>query len=127
MHPGWAWVLLIDVNTAYASADARMRGAGSLQGHSYDIEGRRLRRKDPGTMWRHRWRRSVRLAVVVTAFVLSGVGIARAQQAPGSQTPQSGQTKMPNMPGMRMPNDLGIVSGVVTKSSGGPVSGAAVG
>ena len=77
-------------------------------------------------MWRHCWRPSVRLAVVVTVFVLSGVGTVGAQQAPGSQTSQAGQTKMPNMPGMRMPNDLGIVSGVVTKASGGPVSGATV-
>ena len=74
-------------------------------------------------MWRHCWRQSVRLAVV-TVFVLSGVGIAGAQQAPGNQASQAGQTQTPNMPGMRMPNDLGIVSGVVTKASGGPVIGA---
>jgi hypothetical protein len=67
----------------------------------------------------------VRLAVV-TVFVLSGLGIAGAQQAPGNQASQAGQTQTPNMPGMRMPNDLGIVSGVVTKASGGPVIGATV-
>src|SRR2546426_3752914 len=96
-----------------------------LQRHSHIFERRGLRRKDPGVMWRDCWRQSARLAVV-TVFVLSGVGIAGAQEAPANQGSQAGQTQVPNMPGMRMPNNLGIVSGVVTKASGGPVSGATV-
>jgi hypothetical protein len=51
-----------------------------------------------------------------------------AGAAHAGQQPPAGQTPMPNMPGMRMPApDLGLVSGTVTKATGGAaVSGATV-
>src|SRR5262245_13037228 len=76
-------------------------------------------------MLRDFWRRPARLTLVIV-FVLSGVGMAAAQQTPSNQSSQAGQTQTPHTPGMRMPTDLGIVSGVVTKASGGPVVGATV-
>jgi len=55
--------------------------------------------------------------------VLSGARAAYAQQPPAGQKPAA---PAPMPPGMKMPADLGIVSGTVTKASGGPVSGATV-
>src|SRR5262245_4450550 len=76
--------------------------------------------------WKDCWRQGAR-AALVAVFVVSATGMAGAQQAGGGQAP-AGQAQMPNMPNMRMPaaQDLGIVSGTVSKASGGPVSGATV-
>jgi carboxypeptidase family protein/carbohydrate-selective porin (OprB family) len=75
--------------------------------------------------WRYGLVRWAHLAVV-TILVMGGAVVASAQ-AQRPPTPPAGQTQTPNMPGMRMPaQDLGIVSGTVTKSSGDPVTGATV-
>src|SRR5262245_1903867 len=76
-------------------------------------------------MRRDSGRRSLRLATVAMV-VLIGARTAEAQQKPAPPPPPAGQAPMPNMPGMKMPADLGIVSGTVTKSSGGTVAGATV-
>jgi hypothetical protein len=68
------------------------------------------------------------VCLAIVACVLNGFGVAHAQpQTAGGQTQPAGQTPMPNMPGMRMAADnLGNIAGVVTKASGGSVSGATV-
>jgi hypothetical protein len=61
----------------------------------------------------------LRAAIVMVCVVAPG-SAAYAQQNPAGQAPT------PNMPGMQMAQDLGIVTGVVTKAGGGPVAGATV-
>ncbi|HEX5111108.1 MAG TPA: carboxypeptidase regulatory-like domain-containing protein [Vicinamibacterales bacterium] len=70
------------------------------------------------------WGRSLRLSAVVMV-VLIGARATYAQQPPAGQKPPA-PAPAPMPPGMKMPADLGIVSGTVTKASGGPVAGATV-
>jgi hypothetical protein len=69
---------------------------------------------------------------IASVVVMTCTAVAAAEQRPGQQPQQSSPppagAQQPNMPGMRMPAtaDLGIETGVGTKSTGGAVAGATV-
>src|SRR5215213_3809671 len=60
----------------------------------------------------------------VACLAIALVSVTSAARVSAAQAPQA---PVPNMPGMKMPADLGIVSGTVTKSAdNAPVAGATV-
>ena len=67
--------------------------------------------------------------IVASAMVVSLSAAVRAAEQPAAQQPAA-QTQTPPMPGMAgmpaTPQNLGIVSGTVTKTAGGPVANATV-
>ena len=75
---------------------------------------------------------ATRACTLAVAMVVTCAGLAVAGQNPAprpadpAQQPPPAGAQMPNMPGMPAAVPMGIVTGVVTKASGGTVAGATV-